>query len=302
MKYQIRHTDLTLFIDSPISILELFQQFHLSKKTIHLMKQNKLYLVNNQYVSPSTILIKGDQITFLEAFSKDDGMYAPIYQDLDIIFEDEFLLIVNKPPFLQVFPAHQEDTNSLAHRVSGYYHQQGYNLPVRFIHRLDYETSGLMIFVKCHFIQPLLDYQLSVKEIKRHYLAIVEGEFKDHQWHTIHQAIGRDRHHQQRMIVHPHGKDAITHYRAMSCQNHLSLVECVLESGRKHQIRVHMASIGHPILGDQLYGHPSPLINHQALHAYQIKMIHPITQEKLLFTCPPCLDMKQIIQKIDPQF
>ncbi len=93
MKYQVRQSDLTLFIDSPISILDLFQKFHLSKKTIHLMKQNKSYLVNNRYVSPSTILVKGDQITF-KAFQKDDGMYLPVYEDLDIIYEDEFLLIL----------------------------------------------------------------------------------------------------------------------------------------------------------------------------------------------------------------
>ena len=88
MKYQVRQSDLTLFIDSPISILDLFQKFHLSKKTIHLMKQNKSYLVNNRYVSPSTILVKGDQITF-KAFQKDDGMYLPVYEDLDIIYEDD---------------------------------------------------------------------------------------------------------------------------------------------------------------------------------------------------------------------
>lgn len=301
MKYQVRQSDLTLVIDSPISILDLFQKFHLSKKTIHLMKQNKSYLVNNRYVSPSTILVKGDQITF-KAFQKDDGMYLPVYEDLDIIYEDEFLLIVNKPPFLPVFPSNQEDTHSLAHRVSGYYHQQGYDLPIRFIHRLDIKTSGLMIFVKCSVVQPLLDYQLSIKDIKRHYLAIVQGTFPHQKWHTIHKAIGRDRHHQQRMIIHPHGKDAITHYRALASQNNLTLVECLLDSGRKHQIRVHMSSIGHPILGDSLYGHTSSLINRQALHAYKIEMIHPITQEKLILTCPPCQDMLHIIKKIDPHF
>lgn len=301
MKYQINHTSLTLFIDSPISILDLFEQFHLSKKTIHLMKQNKSYRVNNRYVSPSTILVKGDQIT-LKAFDKDDGMYSPVFEELEIIYEDEFLLVVNKPPFLPVFPANQDDTYSLAHRVSGYYHQQGYDLPVRFIHRLDNETSGLTIFVKCSFVQPLLDYQLSKKEIQRYYLAVVHGSFDDQKWHTIHKAIGRDRHHQQRMIIYPHGKDAITHYHSLASQKQLSLIECLLESGRKHQIRVHMASIGHPILGDKLYGHASALIDRQALHAYKIEMVHPITQEKLTLVCPPYHDMSDIIKNIGPHY
>lgn len=301
MKYQVYQPYLTLTIHSPISIEDLFKQFHLSKKTIHLLKQNKDYQVHHHFVSPSTILIKGDQIT-IKAFEQDDGMYTPVYEDIDIVYEDEFLLIINKPPFIQVFPAHQNETHSLAHRVSGYYHMQGYDLPVRFIHRLDDETSGLIIFVKCAFVQPLLDYQLSIKDIKRHYLAVVQGNIKDQQWHTIHQPIGRDRHHQQRMIVHPHGKDACTHYRCLATHGALSLVECSLESGRKHQIRVHMSSIGHPIVGDSLYGQPSQWLSHQALHAYKIEMVHPITQEKLILTCPPPLDMQKLIKKIDPHY
>lgn len=299
MRYQVHYPYLTLTIDSPIAIEDLFKEFHLSKKTIHLLKQEKAYTVNKRYVSPTTILIKGDQLT-LKAFQEDDGMYAPIYQDLDIIYEDEFLLIVNKPPFLQVFPSDPSKTDSLAHIVSGYYHQQGYNLPVRFIHRLDYETSGLVIFCKCAFIQPLLDYQLSIKEIQRHYLAIVEGTVNGYKRHRIPLPIGKDRHHNQKMIVTHHGKAACTYYQCVSSQHGLSLLTCTLTSGRKHQIRVHLAHAGLPILGDSLYHQASPLISRQALHAYQLEFIHPITKEKMILICHPPQDMKTIIQSIDP--
>lgn len=299
MKYQVHDPYLTLFIDRPLSIDELFQQFHLSKKTIHLLKQNKDYQVRHHYVPSSTLLKKGDRIT-IKAFQSDDHMYPPIFEPLDVIYEDEFLLIVNKPPFLNVFPSHRSDIRTLAHLVSGYYHQQGYSLPVRFIHRLDYETSGLVIFVKCAFVQPLLDYQLSIKDIHRDYLAIVSGTLPHHQWRTIRQPIAHDRHHNQRMIIHQNGKSACTHYRCLAANSSLSLLKCSLESGRKHQIRVHLSSIHHPIIGDKLYQGDLSQINHQALHAWRLRFIHPITKEKMTVTCQPPSDMQKIIQKIDP--
>lgn len=299
MKYKVHYPYITFIIQSPISIEDFFEQFHLSKKTIHLFKQNKEYTVNNRFVSSSTILLKGDHFT-IKAFQEDDGMYPPNYQDIDIIYEDDFILVVNKPPFINVFPDDQTKTDSLANRVSGYYQKQGYNIPVRYIHRLDYETSGLTLFCKCSFIQPLLDYQLSIKQIKRKYLAIVNGDIHDHKIHSIHKSIAKDRHHNQRMRISQTGKDAYTSYQCISSKNGLSLIECTLKTGRKHQIRVHMSSIGHPLLGDKLYGKESTLIQRQALHAHLLEFIHPITNEKMTLMCHPPIDMQTIIHNIDP--
>lgn len=301
MLYKVHYPYITFYIQKPISIEDFFHQFHLSRKTIHLYKQNKDYFVNHRFVSASTILLKGDRLT-VKAFQEDDGMYPPLYEDIDLIYEDEFILVVNKPAFMHVYPSHQTNLNSLANRVSAYYQQHGYHIPVRFIHRLDYETSGLVLFCKCAFIQPLLDYQLSVKEIKRQYLAVVEGKIHDNQIHQIHQPIARDRHHQQRMRVSSTGKDALTTYQCLASQNNLSLITCTLSTGRKHQIRVHMASEGYPLLGDRLYHHSSSLINRQALHAYYLEFIHPITNEKMTLICHPPLDMINIIHSIDPTF
>lgn len=299
MLYKVHYPYITFTIQSPISIEDFFQKFHLSKKTIHLLKQNKEYTVNKRFVSAQTILLKGDQLS-IKAFHEDDEMYPPDYQDIDIVYEDEFILVVNKPPFINIYPDDQSKTDSLSNRVSGYYHQQGYNIPVRYIHRLDYETSGLVLFSKCAFIQPLLDYQLSVKEIKRKYLAIVIGNIDNHKVHYIHKPIASDRHHNQRMRVSQTGKDARTAYQCVSSNQQLSLIECTLDTGRKHQIRVHMSSINHPLLGDTLYGQKSNLINRQALHAYMLEFIHPITQEKMTLICHPPCDMKTIMQSIDP--
>lgn len=299
MNYRIHYPYITFIIDSPLSIEDFFVSFHLSKKTIHLLKQNKDFTVNKRHVSASTILVKGDHFT-VKAFLEDDGMYPPLHQELNIVYEDDFILVVNKPPFLAVYPDDNKKTDSLANIVNSYYQQSGYNLPIRYIHRLDYETSGLVLFCKCAFIQPLLDYQLSKKDIQRKYLAIVEGHMHDHYHHRIYKAIGRDRHHNQKMIITPHGKEACTYYQCIASANGLSLLKCSLETGRKHQIRVHLASLGYPLLGDKLYGHPSSLIEHQALHAYQLSFIHPITKEKMTLVCHPPCDMQNIIYSIDP--
>lgn len=299
MIYQVHYPYIIFTIQTPISIDDFFNQFHLSRKTIHLFKQNKEYTLNNRFVSSSTIMLKGDQLK-VKAFQEDDGVYPPNYEPIDIVYEDEFLLVVNKPPFLPVYPDSLEKTDSLAHRVSGYYHQQGYNLPVRFLHRLDNETSGLTLFCKCAFLQPLLDYQLSVKEIGRHYIAVVEGEIHDHKMHTIHSSIGRDRHHNQRMIISKSGKEACTHYQCVASSHQMSIINCTLETGRKHQIRVHMASVHHPLIGDLLYNQKSTYINRQALHAYQLDFIHPMTKEKMTLVCHPPHDMQKLIHMIDP--
>lgn len=298
MQFTVHYPYLTVTIQKEQSIEDFFHSFHLSKKTIHLFKQNKDYTLNKHYVSSQTQLKKGDRLT-IKAFEKDDHMYPPVYDELDIIYEDDFLLIVNKPPFIQVFPDDKTKTDSLANRVSGYYQQCGYDLPARYIHRLDYETSGLVLFCKCAFIQPLLDYQLSMKDIQRHYLAIVEGHINTKKIQKINKPIGKDRHHNQKMIISSTGKNACTYYTCKKATKHLSFIKCSLTSGRKHQIRVHMASIGHPLLGDHLYGNPSKLINRQALHAYELILIHPITHKPLQLSCPLPKDIKKIIDSMN---
>lgn len=301
MIYKVHYPYITFTIQSPISIDDFFKQFHLSRKTIHLLKQNKEYQVNKRFVSSSTILIKGNQLT-IKAFQEDDNMYLPVFENIDIIYEDEFLLIVNKPPYMHVYPDDQSKTDSLAHRVAGYYMQSGYNIPVRFIHRLDYETSGMVIFCKCALIQPLLDYQLSQKMIHRNYLAVVSGIISDYYHHTIHKPIARDRHIQNKMRISNQGKDAITRYQCIGHNDSMSIINVHLESGRKHQIRVHMASINHPLIGDQLYNQSSKFIDRQALHAFQLEFIHPITNEKIVLMCKPPKDMQKLIHSIDPTY
>ena len=299
MNYKVHYPYISFTINQIISIDDFFESFHLSKKTIHLLKQNKDYTLNKKYVSSSSIMVKGD-VLCVKAFEPDDNMYTPVFEDIDIVYEDDFLLVVNKPAFINVYPDDKKKTDSLSHRVSGYYKTIGLDIPVRYIHRLDYETSGMVVFCKCSLILPLLDYQLSIKDIQRHYLAIVDGKITDKKPHIIDKPIGKDRHHNQRMRVAQGGKDAKTQYISKGHKNNLSLIECQLYSGRKHQIRVHMSYLGYPLLGDKLYGRESSLINRQALHAYRLQFVHPITKEKMTLTCHPPYDMQKLIQSINP--
>lgn len=296
MLYKINNQYITFTIDKQFiykSIEDVFEYFHLSKKTIHLLKQNKDYSLNNSFVSSNTILQKNDRLT-IKAFEQNDYMYTPTESNIDIIYEDDFLLIINKPAYLPIYPDSQEKVQSLNHYVSYYYEFSGYNIPVRPIHRLDNDTTGLVIYCKCALLQPLLDYQLSQKQIKRAYKAVVEGHL-DKKEHILKTNTARDRHNSKKMRVSKEGKETITRYKLIRNYEEYALVECQLETGRKHQIRVHMSYIGHPLLGDQLYGKKSKKIKRQALHAYLIEMLHPITLEPLSIECLPPIDIQSLL-------
>lgn len=281
MKYKIIQDDLFLEIDHTIqglTILDYFSKLHLSKKTIHLFKQNKSYTLNNQYVDISTPLKKHD-ILKIKAFDLKGIDFIPQIYPIDIVYEDDFLLIVNKEPNMIIHPDSKEGLNTLCNYIAYYYLQTNQHIPVRYLHRLDKDTSGLIMFCKCALFQPLLDHQFANKSIQKYYYALIEGKLP-HQTMSVHYPIGRDRHHKNKMIVSKTGKNAFTHFKQIKYQNHVSLIECQIETGRKHQIRVHLQSLHHPILSDPLYGHHSSKIKRLALHSYKLIFIHPVTNEK----------------------
>lgn len=294
MKYKKVDDCLVLTIDEKhqnISILDFFKQLHLSKKTIHLLRQNKEYRLNNQFVSIMTILHLHDQL-LLKAY--DNGIdYLPQYKPLSIIYEDDILCIVNKPANTIVYPENKTGKNTLCNYVAYYYKHTEQNYPVRYLHRLDRDTTGLVIFCKCHLLQPYFDMMISEKLIKKFYLACIEGHF-DKKYLTIDQPIGHDRHHNQKMVISHSGKKAVTYVKRLKTKNDYSLVECQIETGRKHQIRVHLSSIHHPIIGDELYGKQSSSIDRMALHAYRIQFVHPLTDKKMDIICDIPDDMKKM--------
>ena len=269
-----------------------------ARKQRYFLYQNRQLLVNQQVVTQNCPLKKGDELA-IRVFIDEEIDFLPDPIPLEIVYEDEILLIVNKPAGMLVHPDQKEGHQTLANAVSYYYHTSKQSHAVRPIHRLDFETTGLVLFSKCAFFQPMLDEMLAKKQIARRYLAIVSGSMKPHTTKTINAPIGSDRHVNNKYRISKTGKPACTHITCLkeNQRKKIALVECQLETGRTHQIRVHLASIQRPILSDAIYGQRSKYIDRCALHAYQLSMIHPMTSKPLKIEIELPNDMKQCLSK-----
>lgn len=244
-----------------------------------LIKNNRIFLNDN--VCDTRIPVKiGDKLIIDFNYEEDNSNIVPNGMDLDIIYEDEWLLIVNKPSGITIHPSILHFNNSLSNGIRAYFDKIGLKKKIRPVNRLDKDTSGLVIFAKCEYIQECLSLQMQEGILKKEYLCLVSGTINQKSG-TINLPIARKEGSIMERCIDEKGKQAITHYKVIKEFKNYSLVECRLETGRTHQIRLHMASIGHPLLGDTLYGTSSSLISRQALHSYKIKFIHPITKKEI---------------------
>jgi 23S rRNA pseudouridine1911/1915/1917 synthase len=209
--------------------------------------------------------------------------------EIKVLYEDEWMLIVDKPPFMPVHPSINHYEDSLSNGVKAYFVENGINKKIRPVNRLDKDTTGIVIFAKSEYIQEnLTDYE-------KYYLTIVDGQTDESG--IIDKPIARKLPSIIERTIRDDGDQAITHYKTLEFKNNMSLVECKLETGRTHQIRVHMASIGHFIIGDDLYGESSTLINRQALHAYKIRFTHPVSRKEMVIESELPDDMKSILEQ-----
>ncbi|WP_111645227.1 RluA family pseudouridine synthase [Paranoxybacillus vitaminiphilus] len=256
------------------------------KKLIHQLRMDKGIKVNGQEVKWTTPLLPNDRLQ-IWLYKPEPVSAKPTYSELDILFEDDHLLMINKRAGVDVHPATPEQTDTLANAVAFHLQCQGIFTKVRHIHRLDRDTTGAILFAKHALAGAMLDRMLAQRQIKRTYVALVHGIMKK-KTGTIDAPIGRDRHHPTRRRVSKTGEKAVTHYRVLEFfQNEqLSLVQLTLDTGRTHQIRVHMSYIGHPLVGDVLYGGSDHFTSRQALHAAKIEFLHPITNESVSCIAP----------------
>jgi RluA family pseudouridine synthase len=212
--------------------------------------------------------------------------------ELDIVYEDGDLLVANKPPFVLVHPTMAEHRSTLAHGIAFHLQEQGLRTRVRPVHRIDRDTSGLVLFAKSGFAHQRLDRQLRERTLEREYLALVHGALPEESG-VVDLPIGRDKQlHSQLRVVRSGGEPAVTRYGVVERLEGATLVRLAMETGRTHQIRVHMAHLGYPVLGDRQYGRQGlSLIKRQALHASRLAFHHPSSGEPVSCEAPLPEDM-----------
>ena len=214
--------------------------------------------------------------------------------NLDIIFEDDSFLIINKAPNIAVHPSINHYENSLSNGVKYYFNKINLNKKIRPVNRLDKDTSGLVVFAKNEYIQENLIRQMKLNTFKKEYIAILEGKLPQKEG-IINLPISRKLGSIiEREVNFEEGQEAITLYKVISEMDNLSLVKFELKTGRTHQIRVHSKYMNCPLLGDSLYNKKSTIINRQALHAQKIEFIHPITKNRISFEAKPPKDILNI--------
>ena len=289
LSYQI---DKDEHYDNVLHVLK--EQFLLSDRLItKLKKANKIYLNSLPTYTKKSVTV-GDTVSVLIDFEEDNSNIVASNIPLNIIFEDDYLLVLNKPANIAIHPSILHFDNSLSNGVKFYFDKLGLKKKFRIVNRLDRNTSGIVILAKNEYIQECLIKQMKTNEFKKEYLAIAKGILESKSG-TLNFPIARKEGSIIERTVSSDGDSAITHYDVVKEFNNLSLVHIVLETGRTHQIRVHFSHIGHPILGDTLYGSPSELINRQALHSYKLTFIHPVTKKELILESSLPNDIKNII-------
>lgn len=273
----------------------------LSTRLIRSASIGKRIFVNDEVVKMNRVLNEGEVIKI--DLAKDESQdIAPEKMDIDIVYEDEDILVVNKRPYMVVHPTKSYQSGTLANGVINYFNESNQNCIVRLVSRLDMNTSGLIIIAKNQFSHGMLSKQMSENKVGKRYLAIVHGNLEKDSG-TIDLPIYRPEGIEfgTKRIIDERGQRSITHYKVVERFKDSSLVECKLETGRTHQIRVHLSSLGHPIYGDVLYGdgdNEMDLIKRQALHAFALDFESPRTHEKLSLQCDLPDDMKELIEKL----
>ena len=271
-----------------------------TRSKIQKMIDNGNILVNGKEVKSSYILKENDNIEISEYIEETD--IIPENIPLDIYYEDEDLIVVNKPSGMVVHPAPGNYTGTLVNALM--YHTNNLrtvNTSIRpgIVHRIDADTSGLLVVAKNDEAHNVLADAIAKKEVVREYIALVEGIILE-DTATIDAPIGRDKNNRKKMAVtSENSKDAITHIRVLDRFKDSTLIRCKLETGRTHQIRVHLNYIGHPIVNDPVYG-KKKLIDEkfgQMLHAEKIGFVHPTTKEYMEFTAPVPDRFKEILEE-----
>ena len=256
----------------------------------------KSILVNGVHYYMRQELSKGDHLQVCICETKNSEKIPPTNLPLDIIYEDEDILVLNKPAGMPIHPSLNNYTNSMANALAYYFQSQGKPFIFRCCNRLDRDTSGLTVVSKHLVSGSILSDMTKYREVHREYLAIARGSVTPSEG-TIQAPLGRKEGTIiERTVDWEHGEDAVTHYKVVKEANGHSLVSLRLETGRTHQIRIHMKYLGYPLIGDYLYNPDMEYMTRQALHSHHMEFTHPITGEHMSFTAPLPEDMARVMQ------
>jgi len=273
----------------------LKSHFQISDRLLIKLKKEKRIFLNGRNVYVTEKISQGDLLKIDMNFIEASDNIVPTQMDLDIVFEDDYLLIINKPASIPVHPSCNYYENSLSNGVKFYFNKLNLQRKIRPVNRLDKDTSGLVIFAKHEYIQEALVRQMKSGAFKKEYIALLVGNL-DKTSGTINAPIARKSGSIMEREVSENGETAISHYKLIKNFENYCEVQYTLETGRTHQLRVHSKHIGHPILGDTLYGEKSDLISRQALHAYKVTFLHPIIKQLMTFEAKLPNDINSLIK------
>lgn len=252
-------------------------------------------LVNGVHYYMKQTLKAGDRLLVRIQETESSRNIPPVCAPLSVVYEDEDLIVINKPAGMPIHPSLNNYTNSLANALAWYYQQQGKPFIFRCCNRLDRDTSGLTVVAKHLVSGNILSTMTKKKEVRREYLAVVRGHIAPESGTISAPLTRKEGTIIERVVDFDRGEPAVTHYHLIQEANGHSLVSLQLETGRTHQIRIHLKHLGFPLVGDYLYNPDMEYISRQALHSFRLSFPHPITGEVMDFTAPLPEDMRNIL-------
>ena len=277
----------------------LKEELGLSSRLIRSASVDKRIFVNNKAVKMNYILNANDNI-LIDLMKDETQNIDPENIPIDVVYEDEDIIVVNKGPNMVVHPTKRHQSGTLANALMYYFKESNQKCIVRLVSRLDMDTSGLIIIGKNQYAHMELSKEMTLNNIEKRYLAVVHGHMEKTEG-TIDLPIYRPEEEGTiRRVVDERGQRSITHYKVVERYKDSDLVECLLETGRTHQIRVHLSHLGHPIWGDTLYGEEddNKIISRQALHAYGLDFKSPRTKKELSLRAKLPNDIQNLIETL----
>lgn len=287
LDYKVEESDIGL------TLLEvLCQSMGVSSRMVRKAKDGKSIMLNGRVISVNAKVRKNDVVSLL--LEEEANIFKPQEIPLEVVFENEDMLVVNKQPYIVVHPTKGHPDSTIGNAVAWHFSQNGFHGKIRFINRLDRDTSGLLLIAKNGYAQQVISNQMIADEVEKGYLALVHGVVSQDSG-TIQLPIGRPDPEDVRRAVMADGQDSVTHFEVLERFAEATLVKIRLETGRTHQIRVHFSHIGHTLIGDELYGSSSKMIQRQALHSYFVKLKLPRTGEVVALESDLPEDFKALI-------